>query len=443
MAQQAVINVLIIAFLDCEVYAVVKQIETSKNAGLTKPAMACPIMRFLLRRALEPQHPPESHENRTRLGMLAGWTSAVLSILLAVAKGWLGLVSGSVSMMADATNNLTDVGSSLVIALGFQWSRKPRDEKHPFGHGRIEAVSTLILAIALMLVGVEVAQSGIGRLLHPKAIEAPSWLLAALGLTVVVKTWMAVFARVLARMTKSRTLEADAWNHTFDVVCTLLVVSALVGSRFGWGALDGWTALGVALFIVYTGIAYAREAIDHLLGEKPNTQTVRDIYRIVVGLEGVMGAHDIMVHQYGDVHMVSFHIEVDASMSLVDAHALTEVAEDAVESQLGWRAVAHADPVDRSHPLFDELNRVLKAHIAGEHRLVDIHDLRAEGAQLPFRVSFDLVTDIETPLSDYNEIYQHCFETLRDAFKERVYEADIGIEAAVESAPMSRRLFKF
>ncbi len=398
-------------------------------------------MKLLLRRVMDPDSAPDCHENRTRLGMLAGWTSTVLSMLLAVAKGWLGLVSGSVSMLADATNNLTDVGSSLVIALGFQWSRKPRDEKHPFGHGRIEAVATLVLSIALILVGVEVAQSGIGRLIYPKPIEAPGWLLITVGITVALKSWMAVFARVLARMTKSHTLEADAWNHTFDIVCTLMVVVALISARMGWGGLDGWMALGVAIFIIFTGVAYAREAIDKLLGEKPDPQTVREIYKTVVGVEGVMGAHDIVVHQYGDVHMVSFHIEVDANMSLVAAHEISEMAEEAVETQLGWRAVAHADPVDRSHPLFEELNHVLKRYVSSESRLVDVHDLRAEGAAPPFRISFDLVTDIETPLSEYETIYQSSLAMLRNAFGERVGQAEIGIEAAVETVPMSRTLF--
>ncbi len=404
--------------------------------------MPCPFMGLLLRRVMDPAAAPDSHENRTRLGMLAGWTSAAWSVLLAGSKAWLGFVSGSVSMMADATNNLTDIGSSLVIALGFQWSRKPRDEKHPFGHGRIEAVTTLVLAIALILVGVEVAQSGISRLVHPKPIDAPAWLLVAVGITVAVKTWMAVFARRLAVMTKSHTLEADAWNHTFDIVCTLMVVVALVSAKMGWGALDGWMAVGVALFILYTGIGYAREAVDKLLGEKPDPGMVRNIYKTVLGLEGVMGAHDIMIHQYGDVHMVSFHIEVDAKMSLVDAHNLSEIAEETIETQLGWRAVAHVDPVDRSHPLFEELNRLLKEYISRERRLVDVHDLRAEGLAEPYRVSFDLVTDMETYPSDYDEIYSSCLLALQETFGPRVARADIGIEAAVESAPMSRTVFK-
>jgi hypothetical protein len=261
------------------------------------------------------------------------------------------------------------------------------------------------------------------------------------GATVAVKAWMAVFARQLARLSKSQVLEADAWNHTFDIVCTLLVVVALVSAKFGWGAVDGWTAIGVAGFILYTGVAYAREAIDILLGQQPDPDEVRKIYRTVVAVDGVMGSHEIMVHQYGDVKMVSFHIEVDANLSLVEAHVISEAAEDAVEKELGWRAVAHLDPVDRSHPLFDELNEVLHAYIRNEPSLVDVHDLRAEGEAPPYRVSFDLVTDMDTGRSQYNRIYADCTAYLRVAFAERVDKAEVGIEAAVESAPMARKRF--
>lgn len=373
--------------------------------------------------------------------MLAGWTSTLLSAILALAKAWIGWISGSMSMVADATNNLADMGSSIVIALGFQWSRKPRDEKHPFGHGRIEAVATLVLAIVLILVGMEVGQSGVVRLIDPKPIFAPAWLLAMVGATIVVKVWMALFARQLARFTRSHVLEADAWNHTFDIACSLLVVVALAGSRFGWNMLDGWMALAVALFILYTGYRYAREAIDILLGKKPAGTEIRQIYETVAAVDGVMGAHEIMVHQYGDVKMVSFHIEVDAGMSLAEGHDIAEAAEDAVEKALQWRAIAHVDPVDRSHPFFDEMNAFLHRMINAEPRLVDVHDLRAEGMEEPYTVSFDLVTDMGVEPAHYEDLMERCMATIRAEFSGRISGADIGIEATVESAPMVRKTF--
>ena len=342
---------------------------------------------------------------------------------------------------ADATNNLTDAGSSLVVALGFHWSRKPRDEKHPFGHGRIEAVATLVLSIALILVGLEVARSGVLRLINPKPIEAPVWVMVVAGITVVIKIWMAVFARKLARMTRSHVLEADAWNHTFDVVCTLMVILALLSSRFGWCAVDGWTALALSLFILYTGVLYAREAIDILLGKQPEPAEVAAVHESVADVEGVLGIHEIMVHQYGDVKMVSFHIEVEANQSVCAAHLISEQAEMAVEGALGWRAVAHVDPVDRSHPLFAEFNKRLREYVSAESELVDFHDLRVTGSAEPYAVSFDLVTRMKTDKLSYDSIYEKTMDVITGSFSERIASVEIGIEASVDSAPMERRLF--
>ncbi len=373
--------------------------------------------------------------------MLEGWVSTVMSLLLCVVKGWLGLVSGSVSLLADATNNLTDMASSLVVALGFQWSRKPSDEEHPFGHGRIEAVATLVLSIALLVVGLEVAKSGVIRLIDPQPVEAPWWLLVAVGITVVLKVWMAVFARSLARLSKSHVLEADAWNHTFDVVSTLLVVVALVTSRMGWVAVDGWAAIVVAIFIFATGVKYAREAVDILLGKKPEPEEVNAIHRIVEGVDGVLGVHEIMVHQYGDVKMVSFHIEVAANLTVMDAHHIAEQAEDAVEKKMEWRAVAHVDPVDHSHPLFGDLLQTLKRYVRNDLELSDFHDLRAEGDEPPYRISFDLVTDMDVRREQYRLIYDRILGMVEEHFGDRVNRAEIGIEAPVDSAPMVRRQF--
>ena len=154
-----------------------------------------------------------------------------------------------------------------------------------------------------------------------------------------------------------------------------------------------------------------------------------------------MGAEEVLVRQDGDVKMVSFHIEVDAGLSVTDAHWLAEAAEEVVETQLQWRAVAHVDPVDRSHPLFNELDDVLRAHVVADPALVDIHDLRAEGEAPPFKVSCDLVTDMETSRSQYDAICDRCLAAVSAAFAGRVGKVEIGIEASVESAPMIRRQF--
>jgi hypothetical protein len=286
-----------------------------------------------------------------------------------------------------------------------------------------------------------VAKSGASRLLNPKPIEAPFWVLISVGITVVVKLWMAIFARSLARLSKSQVLNADAWNHAYDVACTLLVVVALIGARLGIPALDGWTAVGVSAFILYTGVQFAREAIDILLGTKPDPEEVAKIHEQVESVDGVLGVHEIMVHQYGDVKMVSFHIEVDANMSLSAAHLVSEAAELVVETELGWRAVAHMDPVDRSHPLFDELYQFLCGYVASDEELFDFHDLRVDGDEAPYRVSFDLVTGMQTRRSSYGQVYERTLAALDACFPGLIRVAEIGVEAAVDSAPMERKEF--
>jgi len=396
-------------------------------------------MRMLIGHVLDRESDPAEPENRTRLGLLEGWVSTGVSISLCALKMWMGIVSGSVSMIADATNNLTDAGSSLVIALGFHWSRRPRDEKHPFGHGRIETVTTLVLAIALILVGFEVGRSGIARLFNPQTIDAPLWLMIATGITVLLKGWMALFARTLARITKSQVIEADAWNHTFDVVCTLLVILALVAARFDWPAVDGWAAMAVSFFIMYTGVRYAREAIDILLGKYPEPEEIAAIRQCVGEVPGILGIHEIMVHQYGDVKMVSFHIEVEANQPLCTAHRIAEEAENAVESRLGWRTVAHMDPVDHSHPLYAELNEKLRAFVNSEDDLIDFHDLRVIGHEKPYFVSFDLVTGIRISKSRYNDIFRRVGDFISKCFPGCVATMEIGVETSIDSMPMVRR----
>lgn len=407
----------------------------------SEQSMPCPGMRFLVRRVMDGASAPDSTENRTRLGMLEGWVSTFISLLLAVTKGWLGLVSGSISLLADATNNLTDMGSSLVVALGFHWSRKPSDEEHPFGHGRIEAVATLVLSIALLVVGTEVGKSGIRRLLDPRPIEAPVWLLLAVGVTVAVKIWLALFARSLAKLSKSHVLEADSWNHLFDIAATLLVAVALIGARIGWARLDGWAAIAVSVMILVTGVKFAREAIDILLGKKPDAEELDAIHRIVEAVDGVIGVHEIMVHQYGDVKMVSFHVEVAATLTVIEAHTIAEAAELAVESEMEWRAVAHVDPVDRSHPLFDELHDTLRTFVREDRELIDFHDLRAEGDAPPFRISFDLVTAVDTRRDRYDTLFARARSLMQTRFGDRAEQVEIGIEAPVDSAPMVRQEF--
>ena len=341
---------------------------------------------------------------RVKLGMLEGWTSAVASILLSSTKLLLGWVTGSIAVIADGINNLTDVGSSLVIAFGFRWSRKPRDPDHPFGHGRIETVAALVLSITLIMVGLDVSKESIQRLLHPEGFTAPAWVVGLLVVTMIFKEWLALFARKLARATEAKVLEADFWNHQFDVLSNAVVVLALVGSRYGWWSLDGWAGLVVSLFILYTGIRYAHQSVSVLLGEAATKEEVAAVEKTAGAVEGVNGVHDIIIHKYGDVKIASFHIEVDAEKTAIDDHDLAERVERVVEHESGCKAIVHVDPVDRTHPMYAKVKESLKEIVAKDSRIVRFHDLRVMGRGGMFDLSVDVVVDISIAENLYDEI---------------------------------------
>lgn len=358
------------------------------------------------------QADPSSPEYRQRAGAIEGWISMGLSILLAATKAVMAFLSGSISLLADAFNNAADIGSSLVIALSFNWSRKPRDPEHPHGHGRVEHIASLVLSILLIIVGIEVARAGVERLLRPQPIEVSHVILAVLALTIVVKAWLALFARALARTTRSEVLEADAWNHTFDILSTTLVLAALVCTRLGWPAVDGWAGLAVAGFIFYTGVRYARSSVSSLVGEAPSPQELRAIRGAAIGVHGVRSVHDILTHRYGDTLLVSFHIEVDAAQTAIQVHDLSEKAEAAVQHAIPCKAIAHVDPVDRSHPVYAEVESRMGEFTARELSLTGFHDLRVTGTPEAYDVSVDLIAQLDVPESEYRVVARRVREAM-------------------------------
>lgn len=378
---------------------------------------------------------------RSRLGEWEGIVSTILSVLLTLTKAVLAWISSSISLFADALNNMADIGSSLMVTFGFRLARKPRDREHPFGHGRIESVLTLVLAIILIGVAIEVARAGIRRLLAPAPCVVPNWLLASVGFTVLVKCWLAVFARKLARLTGSATLEADGWNHTYDILSTSLVVVALVGSRLGWPGLDGWAGLGVSAFIAYTGYKYTRQGIGTLLGERPSHDELHAIHACARNVPGVFGVHDIIVHRYGENRHIALHAEVDANQSALAVHELAERVEAAVAALADAKVIVHADPVDHSHPRYPDVAAALHTIIRKEPGALGFHDLRvadAEGHTIDIHV--DIVVCAETAVQDFGAYGDRLAAAIRqEVFAVR--RLDMGVETEYASDREHRRQY--
>jgi len=390
------------------------------------------ISKWIINRALG--HPrPNKKQTRQRLGMLEGWISAVFSLVLSMVKAVLGWMSGSISLMADAVNNFADLGSSLVVAISFHLAQKPRDARHPYGHGRMECIAGLVLSILLIVVGIEVARAGIVRLFNPEPITAPPLIMTIVIITIVAKTWMALFARLLAKMCDSTVLWADAWNHTFDIACTALVLLALWGSRHGFPAIDGWAGIAVSFFIIYTGGKFGLKTISSLLGEAPTHEEVEQIKTLALSREGVMGTHDVMIHKYGDVHIISLHIEVDARQPVLAIHELSEEVESLIEQNLpDSKVIVHTDPIDRNYTDYEEIENLLHAHIASIGEILEFHDLRLEGESTAIDLSVDLVLKADVPSANYARIQHDLENKLRTNAKPLLQQIIIRLETSYE-----------
>ncbi len=382
------------------------------NSPVGRP---CGPIAWIIRRALGGDREPTETSARQRLGEFEGFLSATVSVLLAAVKAALGVWSGSISLIADALNNTADVASSLVIALSCRWAQRPGDRRHPFGHGRLETVATLILSFFLLAVALQVGAAGVRRLWRPEPAEAPGWVLAAVALTILVKSALARFARVAARLSNSTVIEADAWNHLFDIAATSLVFLALLGTRLGYPRLDGWAAIGVAGFIAGTGVRFARSALSVLIGESADDAQMARIQSLAASVNGVRGVHDVLVHSYGDARLISLHIEVDASLSLLAAHEMAEEVERRIARETGAKVVVHADPVDREHPQYEAARRSLDRYTQDHADVAGFHDLRLSGPPGEANLSVDIVLHAEDQRTG-----EHGVAELRERLRERL-----------------------
>ena len=329
---------------------------------------------------------------REAYGILEGWTSVVINLVVFAVKIVPGVAIGSISLIADAIHSLGDVASSGVVIWGFKAAAKPSDAEHPFGHGRVESVATLIIAVLLLVAALEFGESSVTRLLHPREVRASAPLLGALVLTLVLKEWLSRFSLRLGRRIGSTALVADFWHHRSDVLATGVVILALAASRLGVPWLDGAAGVVVAGFLAWAGIHMVRGALDPLIGEAPSPALVRRIRETALAVDGVEEVHDVIVHRYGNLIVTSLHIEVPVALDVSRGHELAEDVEEALVSALHCRATVHVDPVDRQHPLYAPVAAFLAGELERLRAAVDVHDLRIVGRAERCFVIFDLAS---------------------------------------------------
>lgn len=338
---------------------------------------------------------------RQRYGLLSGIVGILLNLCLSAGKFLAGVLTGSIAVTADAFNNLSDAGSSVVTLAGFHMAAKKADDDHPFGHGRIEYLSGLVVAVAILLVGLELVKSSLEKILAPEAVSF-SWLSVGILLaSILVKLWMAAFNKDLSRRIGSAAMAATATDSLSDVVATSAVLLGTLVGRFSGLRIDGWVGILVAAFILRAGWGAAKDTLDPLLGQSPDPTLVHAIEKTVLAHEIVTGIHDLIIHDYGPGRsMLSLHAEVPMDADMLAVHDVIDDIERELKEKFHIEAVIHMDPIATKDPLTNEL----KAKVAGLVQEIDpamtIHDFRMTQGPHHQNLIFDVVVPHSSDLTD-------------------------------------------
>lgn len=347
---------------------------------------------FLIRRFVRDFQRPQDPVVRARYGTLSGVTGIALNLLLFALKCLAGALSGSIAVIADAFNNLSDAGSSVVTLVGFRMAEAPADDEHPFGHGRIEYISGLIVSMAIMLVGVELLKSSFDKILHPQATTLSALPFAILVVSILVKLWMSRFNRVLSQRIDSSAMRATAQDSLNDAIATTAVAIGILIAHFTGLMLDGYIGLLVALFILYAGVSTAKDSLSPLLGQTPDPDFVRQVKETVLSHPEVIGIHDLIVHDYGPGQcMISLHAEVRADEDILVLHDAIDHIELELRARFKCEATIHMDPVDVRDEATAQMRARVEAVVRGIDPALSIHDFRMVVSPSHTNLIFDVL----------------------------------------------------
>lgn len=356
---------------------------------------------------------------RDAYGKLAGVVGIMSNALLCVMKIAIGLISGSIAIIADGVNNLADGGSSVITLLGFKLASMPEDEDHPYGHARYEYLSGLVVSFIIILVGFELLKSSIDKILNPTPLEFSWTVVLVLVLAILIKIWQAVFNISAGKKIDSLTLMTTGADSRNDVISTTVVLVSLLIGHFAEVQLDGFMGMLVALFIMWSGISLVRETISPLLGEAPDSELVQEIESIAMSYDSVLGIHDLEVHNYGPGKIfASVHIEVDSAVDVMVSHDLVDNIEQRLRTDLNINITAHLDPVNVSDPNRAPLTELLRDAIAEVPEFLSFHDLRIVSGPTHTNVIFDVVVshDCKMPESEILRFFNQKLSTYNDTF---------------------------
>ena len=334
---------------------------------------------------------PQTPDGRAGVGSLAGTVGILCNVTLFLLKVTAGLLSGSLAIAADGWNNLSDAAASIVTLLGFRFSRKPADAHHPYGHARAEYLSGLCVAVLILFIGVELAKSSAAKIIAPEPVVLSGLTLGILAVSIGMKLWMSLFVGKLGRIIGSKTLEATSADSRNDVIATSAVLGSCLVSAFTELQIDGWAGLAVAVFILFSGYGIARETVSVLLGEQADRELVEKLQRLVLRHEGILGIHDLLIHDYGPGRcFASAHVELSAEEDPLVCHEIIDHMECDALAELNVHLVIHHDPVPVNDAEWGQLRGLVEEIVEQIDPQMSVHSLHIDRRHGLKRLVFDL-----------------------------------------------------
>lgn len=345
---------------------------------------------------------------RTAVGKLSGVVCMIINIVLALAKITIGVLFGVLSALADGINNLSDCGNNIISIIGFKLSSKPADKDHPYGHRRIEYVASLAVGIVIAVLAIQLFGEGIGKIITPESSDFSWWTVGVLGASILGKLWMFVFNRTLAKKYSSDLLNATATDSISDVLATSGVLLAVLLTKWtGILYFDGITTIIVAVLIAFAGLGILKNTMNQLLGTAPDKSLTETIYSRIMKYEGVLGIHDLTVHNYGpEKYYASVHVEVDSSVDVMESHEMIDTIERDFIENTNITLVVHMDPIVIGDPVLDGYKDEIRCIVGDLDNTFNVHDFRMVKGPERTNLIFDIAIPYDCTLTD-REITEH------------------------------------
>ena len=359
------------------------------------------MTKLLLKLFVKDYKNTNSQKVRTAYGTLSGAVGIIANFLLSLSKLIIGIMFGSLAISADAINNLSDAGSSILSIVSFKMSSKPADREHPFGHARIEYVASMIVSFLILSIGVNLFREAVWKIIEPSKTDFSIASVIVLSISILVKLWMYIFNRKLGKAISSSVLTATSVDSLSDTVSTSAVLVSVLVLHFFSVDIDAYVGILVALFIFYSGIKILNETKNSILGEAPSSETIKAIEEIVAQFPDALGIHDMIIHSYGALHTIaSFHLEVDGSKDIFRSHDMTDNLEKRIREELNIECTIHMDPLITDNERINSLRADTLKIVAGIDKRLQIHDFRAVEGESHTNLIFDISVPFEIKLSD-------------------------------------------